>query len=109
MAGSDLDGDEYTVIWDPGLALERSQPPADYATPKVEPGEQSGERGADECQAKMAEFFCKYLCSDMVGRIANSHLANADLYGIDSEVGRRQLTKRRSSHLFDPSLCWGDK
>ncbi|KAL3086705.1 hypothetical protein niasHS_008038 [Heterodera schachtii] len=85
MAGSDLDGDEYTVIWDEELLLDSTQPAADYSALK---GSQAVTEDMTpfEYQSQMASFLVNYLNNDSVGQISNSHLANSDLYGIDSDV-----------------------
>uniref|UniRef100_A0A183BJJ6 RNA-directed RNA polymerase n=1 Tax=Globodera pallida TaxID=36090 RepID=A0A183BJJ6_GLOPA len=85
MAGSDLDGDEYTLIWDEELALEGNQPAADYSAPKGK-STPTADLSPEEYQQQMASFFVKYLSNDSVGQISNSHLANSDLYGIDCDV-----------------------
>uniref|UniRef100_A0A914GYY0 RNA-directed RNA polymerase n=1 Tax=Globodera rostochiensis TaxID=31243 RepID=A0A914GYY0_GLORO len=85
MAGSDLDGDEYTLIWDEELALEGNQPATDYSAPKAN-STPTADLSPDEYQYQMASFFVKYLKNDSVGQISNSHLANSDLYGIDCDV-----------------------
>uniref|UniRef100_A0A1I8B592 RNA-directed RNA polymerase n=1 Tax=Meloidogyne hapla TaxID=6305 RepID=A0A1I8B592_MELHA len=85
MAGSDLDGDEYGVIWDPELAFNRNEPPADY-TPVIYNEEAGNNFDHDDFQDKMAEFFVNYLKHDSIGRIANAHLACSDLYGIKTKV-----------------------
>lgn len=84
MAGSDLDGDEYTVIWDKDLAFEYNQTAKDYSAPKI--ATTSEKMSDDKFQEEMAKFFVAYLSGDALGRISNSHLANADLYGIQSQV-----------------------
>nr|CAD2132621.1 unnamed protein product [Meloidogyne enterolobii] len=85
MAGSDLDGDEYGVIWDPELAFNKNEPPADY-TPVIYNEEAGDSFEHDDFQDKMAGFFVNYLKHDSIGRIANAHLACSDLYGIKAKV-----------------------
>ena len=35
VVGSDLDGDEYSVIWDKELFFERNEPPMDFTKEKA--------------------------------------------------------------------------
>ncbi|KHJ96426.1 RNA dependent RNA polymerase [Oesophagostomum dentatum] len=82
MAGSDLDGDEYAVIWDEDLMLDRSEPAFDYTCerPKNAPID------PNTMDEKMVDFYCNYLINDSVGTIANSFQFQADYYGINSNV-----------------------
>ncbi|KAH7727341.1 RdRP1 [Aphelenchoides avenae] len=89
MAGSDLDGDEYTVIWDPELFLVRSEPAFDYTSIHDEVKAEDEE----EFRTKMTSFFVDYIKQDSVGRLANAFLINSDLYGITSEVCNRIAKK----------------
>nr|CAD2209394.1 unnamed protein product [Meloidogyne enterolobii] len=65
MAGSDLDGDEYGVIWDPELAFNKNEPPADY-TPVIYDEEAGDSFEHDDFQDKMAGFFVNYLKHDSI-------------------------------------------
>uniref|UniRef100_A0A914Z7B8 RNA-dependent RNA polymerase n=1 Tax=Panagrolaimus superbus TaxID=310955 RepID=A0A914Z7B8_9BILA len=81
MAGSDLDGDEFSIFWDPQLFLDRNEPAFDFTstvttTIKVQ---------KDILTEQMINFFVSYVTQDSIGTIANAHLANSDLYGINSE------------------------
>ncbi|KAJ1371809.1 hypothetical protein KIN20_033831 [Parelaphostrongylus tenuis] len=89
MAGSDLDGDEYAVIWDPELLLDRSEKPFNYTPekPDVKP------INKETMNADMIDFYVKYITQDSVGTISNSFLFQADLYGINSEVCQRLALK----------------
>ncbi|KAL3986069.1 RNA dependent RNA polymerase family protein [Acanthocheilonema viteae] len=82
MAGSDLDGDEYSIIWDPELMFEYNEPPLDF------PKSASDNKVVDEGQVdlEMRKFFVNYIKQDSIGSISNAFLVNADLYGITSEV-----------------------
>uniref|UniRef100_A0AAF5PSN0 RNA-directed RNA polymerase n=3 Tax=Wuchereria bancrofti TaxID=6293 RepID=A0AAF5PSN0_WUCBA len=82
MAGSDLDGDEYSVIWDQKLIFEHNEPPLDFTKST------SGNKIIDEAQVdlEMRKFFVNYIKQDSIGSISNAFLVNADLYGITSEV-----------------------
>ncbi|KJH48007.1 RNA dependent RNA polymerase [Dictyocaulus viviparus] len=89
MAGSDLDGDEYVVIWDKDLLLDRNEEPFDYTADNSEAKPIVEETLTDD----MADFYVKYITQDSVGTISNSFLFQADLYGIKSEVCHRLAKK----------------
>ncbi|KAF8787752.1 RNA-dependent RNA polymerase 1 like protein [Argiope bruennichi] len=83
MAGSDLDGDEYVVIWYDDLVFpEKNYPPMDYPpNPEIK---HSGSIQVPD----MIDFLCMYIQNDNIGVLANAHLAWADVHyqGIFSEV-----------------------
>ncbi|GIY00779.1 RNA-dependent RNA polymerase 1 [Caerostris extrusa] len=83
MAGSDLDGDEYVVIWyDPLIFPEQNYPPMSYP-PNPEKTHQGPIQVSD-----MIDFLCEYIQNDNIGVMANAHLAWADIHqqGIFSKV-----------------------
>uniref|UniRef100_A0A915CZD6 RNA-dependent RNA polymerase n=1 Tax=Ditylenchus dipsaci TaxID=166011 RepID=A0A915CZD6_9BILA len=82
MAGSDLDGDEYTIIWDEQLYLDHNEEAFDYTSKSHE----SVATSEEELRLKMADFFVDYIKQDSIGRIANAFLINSDLFGIKSNV-----------------------
>lgn len=82
MAGSDLDGDEYTVIWDEQLYLDHNEDAFDYTSKSTE----TKSANEEDLRNKMADFFVDYIKQDSIGRIANAFLINSDLFGITSEV-----------------------
>ncbi|VDM54298.1 unnamed protein product [Angiostrongylus costaricensis] len=88
MAGSDLDGDEYTVIWDEDLLLDHNEKPFDYTAEKPE-----SESINEETLTDMIEFFVKHITQDSIGMISTSYLFQEDLYGINSEVCHRLAVK----------------
>uniref|UniRef100_A0A914IBG5 RNA-directed RNA polymerase n=1 Tax=Globodera rostochiensis TaxID=31243 RepID=A0A914IBG5_GLORO len=96
MAGSDLDGDEYTVIWDEQLYLDRNEEAFDYTSKGVE-AEAVNE---EDLRQKMAEFFVDYIKQDSIGRIGNAFLINSDLFGIKSEVCHRIACKHMEAVDF---------
>ncbi|EFO21905.2 RNA dependent RNA polymerase [Loa loa] len=80
MAGSDLDGDEYTVIFDKELFFENNEQamffpksiPTEYDTPPT--------------TGDMIDFFLKYLSQDSIGRMSNAHLIMCDRLGLFHEI-----------------------
>ncbi|KAI1287452.1 RNA-dependent RNA polymerase 1 [Halotydeus destructor] len=73
MAGSDLDGDEYAVIWDKDLYFcGRNRNPMHF------PINKATELTRDVNEDDMLEFFIEFIQSNIVGIVANSHLAFAD-------------------------------
>ncbi|VDN18470.1 unnamed protein product [Gongylonema pulchrum] len=83
MAGSDLDGDEYSVMWDQELMFEHNEAPLDFPKPKITTKNEVEE---DHVDLEMRKFFSTYVKQDSIGSISNAFMVNADLYGIDSEV-----------------------
>ena len=88
MAGSDLDGDEYVVILDKALFLERNEEAADFTAAPVD---SCAPIEASQLQDAMADMFVDYMSKDSVGTIAINLLNNADLFGIGSEVWHKLL------------------
>lgn len=83
MAGSDLDGDEYVVIWyDDLLFPEDNVSPMDYP-----PNPEESHKGPIKVP-DMIDFLCKYIQNDNIGVLAHAHLAWADVHekGIFSKV-----------------------
>ncbi|VDK50544.1 unnamed protein product [Anisakis simplex] len=78
--GSDLDGDEYIVIFDKDLFLEHNENAMDF--PKsVAPEYDSTPKTED-----MVDFFLKYLSQDSIGRMSNAHLIMSDRLGLFDEI-----------------------
>jgi RNA-dependent RNA polymerase len=71
MAGGDLDGDTYLVIWDKEIFPSRTLEPLDFTAqkrPDVERVEMKD----------IAEFFVEYIQNDKLGIISNAILAQLD-------------------------------
>lgn len=72
MAGSDLDGDEYSVIWHPALIFHKNDDPMHFYDSEAQ--EKEGPVEVED----MVDFVCQYIERDVVGLISNAHLAWAD-------------------------------
>ncbi|KAI1295242.1 hypothetical protein EDD11_007880 [Mortierella claussenii] len=71
-SGGDLDGDDFTVIWDPKIVDNiREHPPMDYS------GHETVTRD-DVTIPDIKKFFVQYAVSNNLGLIANAHLALSD-------------------------------
>ncbi|KAI6196322.1 RNA-dependent RNA polymerase domain containing protein [Aphelenchoides besseyi] len=96
MAGSDLDGDEYSVIWDPGLYLDHNEEAFDYTSQKVA----STQVDENNLRKQMADFFMNYITNDSIGKLATAFLVNSDTYGIKSQVCENVAMKHMSAVDF---------
>lgn len=72
LGGGDLDGDDYTLIWDPRFLIKENSPPMDYTPPEPV-------RVLQVTMVHLRENFVSYLKNDMLGQIANAHLAWTDI------------------------------
>ncbi|KAF8944123.1 hypothetical protein BGZ47_004607 [Haplosporangium gracile] len=71
-SGGDLDGDDFTVIWDPKIVKNVMElPPMDYSGREAAPA-------SDVTIRDILKFFVQYAVSDNLGLIANAHLAQSD-------------------------------
>ncbi|KAF8382708.1 rrf-3 [Pristionchus pacificus] len=80
MAGSDLDGDEYSVIFDPKMLLGYNE------EAMVFPKQTAANYNFTPTTSDIADFFLKYLQSDSVGLASNAHLHMADKRGLFTSV-----------------------
>uniref|UniRef100_A0AC35F468 RNA-dependent RNA polymerase n=1 Tax=Panagrolaimus sp. PS1159 TaxID=55785 RepID=A0AC35F468_9BILA len=103
MAGSDLDGDEYSIFWDPQLFLEKNEPAFDFTSTAKNNAPGNDEEVKANFTELMAKFFKIYVSQDSIGTIANAHLANSDLYGINSEHCRNIALKHNQAVDFSKS------
>uniref|UniRef100_A0A914PGQ7 RNA-dependent RNA polymerase n=1 Tax=Panagrolaimus davidi TaxID=227884 RepID=A0A914PGQ7_9BILA len=79
MGGGDLDGDEYSVIWDPELMIDHSEEAADYAPTKINPNIHR----IEELPLNSAYFRYEYMMKDYLAKISNCHLAHSDLHSLE--------------------------
>lgn len=93
MAGSDLDGDEYAVIWDPLLFLEHNESAFEYCSEK--PKQDFKKENMDSL---MHRFFADYIEQENIGTVSNNHLYQSDQFGLDAQVCQ-QLAKKASMVL----------
>nr|XP_043614737.1 probable RNA-dependent RNA polymerase 1 [Erigeron canadensis]XP_043614738.1 probable RNA-dependent RNA polymerase 1 [Erigeron canadensis] len=71
-SGSDLDGDDYFVCWDPDLIPPKQIKPMDYAAaPSIQ-------LDHDVTIKEVVEYFGNYIVNDNLGIIANAHTVFAD-------------------------------
>ncbi|XP_054723774.1 uncharacterized protein LOC129233871 [Uloborus diversus] len=85
MAGSDLDGDEYHVIWMKDLIFSNENKDAMHFA--IKKGEKE-DRGRPITASDEMDHLCDYILNDNVGLIGSAHLAYADSEkeGIFSDV-----------------------
>ncbi|GMR32585.1 hypothetical protein PMAYCL1PPCAC_02780, partial [Pristionchus mayeri] len=76
MAGSDLDGDEFSVVFDPLMLLARNE------EAMVFPKTSAANYNFTPTTSDIADFFLKYLQSDSVGLVSIAHLHAADKKGL---------------------------
>lgn len=72
LSGGDLDGDLYSIFWDPAVIPKTYFRPADY--PRVTPPSLDRVVTRDD----IADFFVTFMKSDILGMIANRHQIVAD-------------------------------
>ncbi|KAI8053420.1 RNA dependent RNA polymerase-domain-containing protein [Syncephalis plumigaleata] len=70
-SGGDLDGDEFTCIWDEKLLPESDADPMDYSAPQ-------SPMQSNISINDIKRFFINYILHDNLGMIAHAHLAQAD-------------------------------
>ncbi|KAK0201149.1 RNA dependent RNA polymerase-domain-containing protein [Desarmillaria ectypa] len=75
LSGGDLDGDFFTVLWDPELQIEDPEDPMDY-TP-VDPIEIPEEQDSVDVE-DICEFFVEFMKSDVLGLVSHIHEAKSD-------------------------------
>ncbi|KAI1722609.1 RNA dependent RNA polymerase domain-containing protein [Ditylenchus destructor] len=114
MAGSDLDGDEYGVIWDEQLMISANEPAFDYTGEKIEVKSTDAD-AYTEIQDKIADYMVQSIQNEHVGQIANSHLAVSDLYGIQADVcygiakkHSQAVDFQKTGHQPSPLLIYWD-
>ncbi|XP_023223830.1 probable RNA-dependent RNA polymerase 1 isoform X2 [Centruroides sculpturatus] len=88
MAGSDLDGDEYAVIWKKELFFSHNREPENF--PSLDEDNQSH---ALFNVFRAAEILKEYIKNDEIGTIGNAHLAISDRYGINFPVCKQIARK----------------
>ncbi|GBM25861.1 putative RNA-dependent RNA polymerase 1 [Araneus ventricosus] len=87
MAGSDLDGDEYGVIWMPELIFARDNAiPANYPKPNAGSFRNVSDFLSHSRTEEVAKFIVNYIKNDTISSIASAHLALADQLSIHHPI-----------------------
>ena len=72
LSGGDLDGDKFSIIFDPRLIPPMTAIPALIAKPR------QVDIGRPVTRLDMADWFCEFMKNDRLGQICNLHLQMAD-------------------------------
>ncbi|XP_067127718.1 uncharacterized protein [Centruroides vittatus] len=88
MAGSDLDGDEYAVIWKKDLFFSGNREPENFPSPPEKKIPQTKFKLDDSVQV-----LSDYIKNDQIGTIGNAHLAISDCNGINVDVCKQIARK----------------
>ncbi|XP_075534423.1 uncharacterized protein LOC142568311 [Dermacentor variabilis] len=99
MAGSDLDGDEYSVLWYEDLIFKANCNPMNYHH------DPPRERKTPIVVQDMIDFFCQYIKGDKIGLIANAHLVWADLLDAGINSRRCRDLARKCAVNLDFAKC----
>uniref|UniRef100_A0A0N5BWH8 RNA-directed RNA polymerase n=1 Tax=Strongyloides papillosus TaxID=174720 RepID=A0A0N5BWH8_STREA len=86
MAGSDLDGDEYSIFFDESLFIDYNMPAFDFDAGESVKSVQKGVKDEHDLDEKMKAFIKDFLKTESIGTLASSHLMQSDFLGLDSEV-----------------------
>ncbi|XP_067140461.1 uncharacterized protein [Centruroides vittatus] len=93
MAGSDLDGDEYAVIWRKNLFFSHNREPENFPSP-----EEDKQSSATFDIHTTTEMLKEYIKNDQIGIIGSAHLAISDKYGIHTPICK-QIARKFSLSL----------
>lgn len=76
MSGSDLDGDEYAIFWDPAIFIQvDNEAPMNFPS-----GMNNKKMNGDINDEDIIDFYCDYFILNNMGKVANNHLMFSDLY-----------------------------
>ncbi|KAI9170924.1 RNA-dependent RNA polymerase [Paramyrothecium foliicola] len=94
LGGGDLDGDLYSVIWDPGAIPMGQFTPANY------PREDAAELGRDVTQEDIADHFIDCMKTQKLGIIAIRHQIIADI----KPLGTRDEESKKLAELHSAAV-----
>ncbi|RIA87188.1 RNA dependent RNA polymerase-domain-containing protein [Glomus cerebriforme] len=80
-SGGDLDGDDFTIMYDERLIPPKVYEPMNYEAQKPKMVD-------NVTMDDIKTFFVKYIFSDRLGMIANAHLAKADFFEVGALHGQ---------------------
>ncbi|GBC04988.1 hypothetical protein RclHR1_00060001 [Rhizophagus clarus] len=92
-SGGDLDGDDFTIIYDEDLIPKKIEEPMNYKAQKPDEVDRV-------TMDHIKKFFVNYVFSDQLGRIANAHLARADYF----PEGAKHESCIRLAHLHSDAV-----
>jgi len=78
ISGSDLDGDNFFISWEPMLIPKQDEPIYIIDAPQGDKANGSTVKIENVGYDKMLNFFIEYLNYEKLGQIDNSHLVTAD-------------------------------
>lgn len=81
ISGSDLDGDNFFICWDPELIPKHHEDIYVIDAPTTPQGDKAKKgviKKTEESYEEMLNFFVEYLNYEKLGQIDNAHLVHAD-------------------------------